>query len=155
MNLPRMVDETGSLRVVPVENTKFHLEVSNLFGHDGRDADVTVNTSPGPPKPLGESVADPSAGCDRTNVWVTAKAPADFWDTRLKVARIGSHDGRTYTVEHAGISSAISTDRPSSAFATQAVAGPWKLTTPLVAGEVCGHNTPKTLVIDLYPTCAP
>jgi hypothetical protein len=154
MDLPSSVASTGALPVSPVQTTMFHFEVSNLFGHDGRNAEVTVSAPSGPPKPLGESVADPSAGCDAANVWVTAKAAPDFWDPRLKVAQVGPHDGRTYTVEHAGTSSSVSVGHPSTAFAGAAVAGPWKLTTSLLPGEVCGHNTPKTLVIDLYATCA-
>ncbi len=151
---PRQVTANGGLSVAAATTTRFHLEVSNLFGSDGRDVDVSVLASP-EVKVLGQSVADPSAGCDASNLWVTAVAPANFWDSRLKVGLVSSTDNRSYHLEHAGRVTDVTPGKPSNAFAGLDVSGPWRLVTPLAAGEACGHQTPPSLMIGVAAACQP
>jgi hypothetical protein len=148
------VPKEGSVDVSPEKPTTFRLDVSSLFGRASHEAGVDVRDVPSVPKQIGQSVADPSAGCDTASVWVTDNVPADFWDPQLRVGTVASSDSRSYHVEHGGKVGDVNPSTPSTAFAGLPVAGPWKLTTPLLPGEACGKNVPRNLVVDVYATCA-
>ena len=97
-------------------------------------------------------MTDPSAGCDKTSIWVTDNAK--LWDDHLRVVRVASHDGRQYHVEHEGRAGEVDADAPSSAFAGTSVVGKWFLKTPLRPGEVCGTaSLPHNLMVDVYTAC--
>lgn len=145
----------GNQLVAPAATTHFHLEVSNLFGHAGRDVDVAVQDTSNLSKTLSRSMADSSADCDAKSFWVTAVAPPDFWDQKLKVGRVSSADGRRYHVEHAGTAGDVAPGAPSDAFNGVAVSGDWKLTTPVGAGEECHKNGPRSLMIEIIAACSP
>jgi hypothetical protein len=147
------IDKHGELWVNPKATTRFHLEVSNIFGRDARDVDVSVS-QPAESKVLGQSVADASAACDVNGISVTVVAPAGFWDPKLRVAKVTSSDGRPYHVEHDGRAGDVTPSASSNAFDGAEVAGEWKLRTPLADGESCGKKLPRSLMIGLAPTCA-
>ena len=65
----------------PTQTTKYRVDVKNLFGKDAREVDVSVPANQS--VPVGQSVADPSAGCNDTSVWVTAVAPTVFVGSAL------------------------------------------------------------------------
>ncbi len=147
------VPKEGSLDVSPETTTTFRLDVSSLFSHKSDEVSVDVHDVPSAPKQIGQSVADPSAGCDTTSVWVTDNVPADFWDPQLRVGSVASKDSRSYHIEHDGTVGDVTPGTPSTAFAGLPVAGPWKLTTPLLPGEACGRNVPRNLVVEVSATC--
>lgn len=149
------VEKKGAVTVSPMKTTRFHLEVSTLFGRDGRDVDVSVQTAPSDTKTLGQSLADPSAGCDATSVWVTAVAPPNFWDAKFRVGSVASPDGRRYHVVHAGRSADVTPDAPSDAFQGVEVSGDWLLKSRLTDGEACGQKTPRSLMISVSAACSP
>lgn len=151
------VSKASVAEVFPQEATTFRLDVQSAFGKTSREVSVDVRQAGSDAKPLGAPISDPSAKCDSvTGVSVTANAPANFWDSSLRVGSVGSRDGRAYHVEHGGKVAEIAPGSTTSAFAGQPVSGEWKLVTPLVSGEVCGKSgLPHNLMIDVFATCSP
>jgi hypothetical protein len=149
------VSASGWRRIVPRQSTILRLDVGTAFGSASRENGVDVLNIDNASKVIGQSIADPSAACDASGVSVTATAPADFWDPHLRVDRVASTDGRTYSVEHGGVSAAVTPDAASTAFSGQPVSGIWKLISALRPGEACGPNLPNNLMVTVFPSCPP
>jgi hypothetical protein len=150
------VTGSGNLTVTPTVTTNYRLDVKNLFGRAHAEVDVVVKSVPNEWTPIGQSVADPSAGCDDKSVWVTANPPPELWDPRISAGNIASADGRAYRVEHGGRVVEVAPQTPSPAFADIPLFGPWKLTTALRPGEICGTETaPNNLLINIQTKCMP
>jgi hypothetical protein len=77
------------------------------------------------------------------------------WDPHIQVTSVGLTAGvnRRYQVEHAGRSAELAPGAPSAAFAGLALQGDWRLSTALAAGEACGRNVPRSLIIDFASAC--
>jgi hypothetical protein len=140
----------------PKGTTRFHFEVNNLWGSAARDADVTVPT--GSVLAIGGSVADPSATCADGKLSVTAKAPAEYWQSQLRVLRITTlqADPHSYRVEHGGKQAELTPGATSDALAGTVAGGDWKLTVSLMGDEQCGSPTvPLNLGVRLTTACTP
>jgi hypothetical protein len=149
-----VVPASGSITVVPKKTTLFHLDVKRGFKSTAAEQEVKVIDSDSAPKTIGQSLADPSAGCDQTSVWVTDNAT--HWDPKLRVVRVVSHDGRRYHIEHQGHSGDVSATVPSTAFSGTSVKGKWLLKMELKHGEACGTaSIPRSLMVDVYTACEP
>ena len=149
------VPAVGSKDVRPMRTTTYRFRVSAPFETKTSEASVTVLSAPEQPATIGAAISDETAGCDPERVWVTARVPADAWDARLRVNTVASGDDRQYTVQHATTTANVAPGAPSDAFRDQAIAGAWKLETPLRAGEVCGKpSLPRSLAIHVTLTCA-
>ena len=133
------------------------MEVKNLWGSAGRDADVTVPA--GSAIPIGGSPTDDaSPTCADGKLSLTAKAPSDMWQAQLVVARITTleADPHTYHVEHAGKQADLKPGDSSAALASTVVGGDWRLTVSLIGDEKCGTPTvPRNLGVRLTTTCTP
>lgn len=146
------VNADGSREVRPREPTKYRLEVDNWFGDAAREVDVDVRT--GEEVAIGETVADPSAGCDATHVWVEANAPRNMWDARVRVGSVKSVDDRPLHIEHGGLAEDLASGATSMKFEGQEITGPWKLVATLRAGETCGTpNMPRVLGFRATTAC--
>jgi hypothetical protein len=149
-----VVPASGSITVIPKQTTLFRLDVKRGFNSTSAKQEVKVRDTDSTPKTIGQSVADPSAGCNQKSVWVTDNAT--HWDPKLHVVRVVSHDGRRYHVEHQNHTGNVSATAPSTAFAGTSVNGKWLLKTALKPGEECGQASgPRSLMIDVYTTCEP
>jgi hypothetical protein len=148
------VAASGSRSVQPQTTTKYLLSVENLFGKASLDADVQI--SGGQKLSIGQSVADPSAGCSGGEIWVVAQLPAGDWDPAALVGQVSTADAHRYHVEHAGKSAELVPGEPSAALAGVPVGGPWTLKASLGSGEQCGTpNVPPTLGVQVILGCTP
>ncbi|HVZ35320.1 MAG TPA: hypothetical protein VG963_22995 [Polyangiaceae bacterium] len=148
------VAASGSLSVQPQTTTKYLLTVENLFGSASLDADVQV--SGGQTLSIGQSVADPSAGCSGGEIWVVAQLPVGDWDPQAIVGQVSTADAHRYHVEHAGKSADLVPGEPSAALAGVPVGGPWTLRASLGSGEQCGTpSVPPTLGVQVILGCSP
>jgi hypothetical protein len=143
---------TGSTQIpTPSATTRYHLEVKNLWGSAGRDADVTVPA--GSAVPIGGSVTDDNAPtCADGKLSLTAKAPPDMWQSQLAVARITTleADQHTYHVEHGGKQADLTPGGTSDALAGTVVGGDWRLTVSLIGAEKCkAPGVPATIPLNL------
>ncbi|MEI9936566.1 MAG: hypothetical protein WDO69_05010 [Pseudomonadota bacterium] len=152
---PGAVPAKGTASVAPNASARFHLEVSNLWGSAGSDADVEVLA--GRSLAIGQSVADPSASCVGSALSVTALAPADAWSARAVVGGITTlaEDKHRYQIEHAGVKIELAPGEVSQAFKGTPVAGAWALSLTLFDGEKCGsQSVPHNLGIQLVAACS-
>jgi hypothetical protein len=148
------VAASGSLSVQPQTTTTYLLTVENLFGQASLDADVQI--SEGQKLSIGQSVADPSAGCSGGEIWVVAQLPTGDWDPQAIVGQVSTADAHRYHVEHAGKSADLVPGEPSAALAGVPVGGPWTLRAKLGSGEQCGTpSVPPTLGVQVILGCTP
>ena len=150
------VAANGTRAVSPAGPTTYRLTVKRLWKTASRDAAVEVVVAPSEAKQIGASVADPSTTCEGNTLALTVTAPEADWDPRIKVARVGLIAGvnRTYNVGHGDVVAEIAPGAPTTAFAGLPVQGTWHLSTPLEPGEACGRKVPRSLIIEVWSTCA-
>ena len=151
------VAATGSRAVAPAVSTTYRLTVTRLGKTASSQVGVEVVTAPVEAKPIGASVADPSTTCEGNTLALTVTAPASDWDPHIQVASVAVAAGvtRATHVEHAGRAADVAPSAPSTVFAGLPVQGDWRLSTALAAGEACGRNVPRSLIIDVASTCGP
>jgi len=150
------VPATGSRAVAPTAATTYRLTVTRFGKTASREIGVEVVTAPTGATPIGASVADPSTTCEGSTLALTVTVPAEAWDPHIHVTGValGAGVNRSYHVEHAGREADLAPGPPSTAFAGLPVQGDWGLSTTLAAGEACGRNVPRSLIIDVSSTCA-
>jgi hypothetical protein len=148
------VGSSGKMTLTPTATTTVELRATRRLGKP--TSSLQQITVLGPPKaePLIVSVADPSAGCQGDRIWGTVHA--SHFGPNVKVGMVTLHpgDGRSYEVEHGGISASVSPGVPASAFVGTVITGDWVLSSPLRPGERCGTpSLPRNLVVDVYAQC--
>ncbi len=150
------VPSKGEREVRPQVPTKLRFDAHNLWGTASREVDVDVRAATGTAKSIGASIADPSARCENGTLSVQVTPPDADWDARVRAAEVEvpAEVARHYHVEHGGRSAELDPGVRSAAFAGLAVRGAWLLSTPLLAGESCGPELPRNLLIDVYPSCS-
>jgi hypothetical protein len=149
------VAASGTRSVRPKATTTYHLRVGSPFSSVTSSTTVKVIAVPELPTPIRGAFADEGSGCAPGRIWVTARVPADAWDSRLRVNFVSSADGRAYRVEHAGRAAELGVDTPSDELRDLPISGAWKLETALRPGEVCGESSaPASLAVNVGFVCA-
>jgi hypothetical protein len=149
------VAQSGSKTVRPKATTTYRFHVGSLISSATSGTTVKVVAVPELPAPVRGSATDEGGGCAPSRMWVTARAPADAWDSRLRVNLVASADGRAYRVEHAARSTELGVDTPSDELRDLPIAGAWRLETALRPGEVCGESSaPASLAVNVTLVCA-
>lgn len=95
--------------------------------------------------------------CEGTSLVGLLPRPATEWDRKIRLETISSDGKREMTVEHEGRSATLSPAEPSTrTFQGAAMAGMWKLTTPLGMNERCGDPAappPARLILITHFVC--
>lgn len=150
------VPASGVKTVRPKATTTYSFRVSSLLSSATSDSTVKVLAVPEKPATIRANLfEDEGAGCAPGRRWATARiAPGEF-DPRLRVNLVWSADGLVHRVEHAGRSADVGLDAPSDALRDLPIAGAWRIETPNLPGERCGHAAgPAELAVNVSFVCA-
>lgn len=95
--------------------------------------------------------------CDATSVVADFDVPPKNWADVLRVDTVRSDTGRRLHVEHESRRDDLDAGHPESgAFSGTAVSGKWLISSPYLAGEVCGnpeHHPPAILALEVGTRC--
>lgn len=146
------VAASDTLRVVPVEQTRFRLSVV-----DGQDYDEqTVLVYGGTER---DTLGHSTSAVGDSAVTASFEVPSDKYADVLRIQKAENLSGRRLTVRHAGHQAVLPADTmPSDALNGWAPEGSWELRGPLVAGEVMGdpdRPPPENLSIRVDLECQP
>lgn len=145
------------LRYQATEDTVFTLRVSRWPYQTPKvsETEVVVHRTP----PVARETIAVQMQCEAGNSLVgTLSRPATQWDPRIRLETFASDGARELTVEHEARAATLTKAAPSSnALQGTAMAGNWKLTTPLGANERCGDPVappPARIILNTTFMCA-
>jgi hypothetical protein len=144
------------LRYQATEDTVFTLRATRWPYQNPDVAETEVRVHRTPP-PVTERIVF-TMNCDGAGLVGILPRPATDWDSRIRLETVAADGSREITVEHETRSATLTASAPGTgAFQGVAMAGTWKVTTPLRPNERCGDPSaapPAKIILTTQFVCA-